>query len=170
MRFRGCIHNLTIDYATGGAVVSLIAEDKTVLRWAEELKGKDVSVELKEWKEKRSLNQNDLWHKLLGLLADALGNSRARQKNIELFRYGQYDTINGRLVTFIVRDDLTDVLYESEEYHLKPTDQTKEMNGDLYRVYFKVKGSHELNTAEMAKLMDGTIADCKEAGINVDLL
>lgn len=170
MKFRGAIHNLTIDYATGRAVISLEADDKAVLRWVEELNGKPLSIELKEWKDKRSLNQNDLWHKLLAQLADALGNSKARQKNIELFRYGQYDTINGRLVPFIVRDDLTDILFESEEYHLKPTDQTKDLNGDLYRVCLKVKGSHELNTAEMTRLIDGTIEDCKEVGIHVDVL
>ena len=169
MRFKGAINNLTIDYASGDAVVSLTV-DKSVLKYAEELTGKPLLVELKEWKEKRSLNQNDLWHKLLSQLAAALGNSMARQKNIELFRYGQYDTYNGRLITFILRDDLTDMLYESEDYHLKPTDQTKEMNGDLYRVFLKVKGSHELNTAEMSRLMDGTIEDCKEVGIYVDLL
>ena len=169
MRFKGVINNLTIDYASGDAVVSLSA-DKGVLKWLEELTGKPLLVELKEWKEKRSLNQNDLWHKLLGKLAGALGNSMARQKNIELFRYGQYDTYNGRLITFILRDDLTEMLYESEDYHLKPTDQTKEMNGDVYRVFFKVKGSHELNMAEMSRLMDGTIEDCKEAGIYVDML
>ena len=169
MRFKGGINNLTIDYATGDAVVSLTV-DKSVLKYAEELTGKPLLVELKEWREKRSLNQNDLWHKLLSQLAAALGNSMARQKNIELFRYGQYDTYNGRLITFILRDDLTDMLYESEDYHLKPTDQTKEMNGDLYRVFLKVKGSHELNTAEMSRLMDGTIEDCKEVGIYVDLL
>ena len=169
MRFKGAINNLTIDYASGDAVVSLTV-DKSVLKYAEELTGKPLLVELKEWKEKRSLNQNDLWHKLLSQLAAALGNSMARQKNIELFRYGQYDTYNGRLITFILRDDLTDMLYESEDYHLKPTDQTKEMNGDLYRVFLKVKGSHELNTAEMSRLMDGTIEDCREVGIYVDLL
>lgn len=170
MRFKASISNLTIDYATGMAVVSLIAEDKTVLRWAEELKGKDLAVELKEYREKRSLNQNDLFHKLLAMLAARLGNSMARQKNIELFRYSQYDTYNDRLVTFILRDDLSEVLMESEDYHLKPTDQTKELNGDLYRVYYKVKGSHELNTQEMTHLIDGVMEDCKEAGINVDLL
>lgn len=170
MKFRGAIHNLTIDYSTGRAVISFVADDKAVLRWAEEFKDKTVAVEVKEWKEKRSLNQNDLFHKLLAQLADALGNSKARQKNIELFRYGQYDTINGRLVPLIVRDDLTDVLFESEEYHLKPTDQTKVLNGDLYRVCLKVKGSHELNTAEMTRLIDGTIEDCKEIGLNVELL
>ena len=169
MKFKASLSNLTIDYATGEAVVSLRA-DKGVLKWVEELTGKPLLVELKEWKEKRSLNQNDLFHKLLGQLAGALGNSMARQKNIELFRYGQYDTYNGRLITFILRDDLTDLLFESEDYHLKPTDQTKEMNGDLYRVFLKVKGSHELNTQEMTHLIDGVMEDCKEQGINVDLL
>ena len=35
-------------------------------------------------------------------------------------------------------------------------------NAFWYRGY---KGSHELNTAEMAKLIDGTVYECKEAGI-----
>lgn len=171
MKFRGAIHNLTIDYATGMAVVSLIAEDKTVLRWAEELKGKDVAVEMKEWKEKRSLNQNDLWHKLLGLLADALGYSKPYMKNVMLRRYGQLDTMNGKLVEFIIRESQSDMVDEYEYLHLAPTSHTITMqNGEVYRLYYKLKGSHELNTAEMSRLMDGTIAECKEAGINVDLL
>lgn len=165
MKFKAALKNLTIDYATGEAVISLTA-DKSVLKWVEELTGKPIAVELKEWKEKRSLNQNDLWHKLLGLLADALGYSKPYMKNVMLRRYGQLDTMNGKLVEFIIRESQSDMVDEYEYLHLAPTSHTITMqNGEVYRLYYKLKGSHELNTEEMARLLEGTIEDCREQGI-----
>lgn len=49
--------------------------------------------------------------------------------------------------------------------HLLPTSVTQEMNGVKYRFYFRLRGSHEYDTKEMAILIDDIIAEAKEQGI-----
>ena len=53
---------------------------------------------------------------------------------------------------------------ELEEPHLKLAKSDVENGVEVffYRVY---RGSHTYNSAEMAKLIDGTIAECKDQGI-----
>ena len=51
-------------------------------------------------------------------------------------------------------------------YHLQPTSQVREGNDNvMYRTYRLLRGSHTYNTEEMARLIDGMITMCKEAGI-----
>ena len=38
-------------------------------------------------------------------------------------------------------------------------------DGKAYRVYLLLRGSHTYNTAEMSSLIDGTVQDAKEQGI-----
>lgn len=60
---------------------------------------------------------------------------------------------------------------DSENYltykhnHLYPTDETESRKGVVYRWYIKLKGSSKYDTKEMARLIDGTVEDAKELGI-----
>ena len=38
-------------------------------------------------------------------------------------------------------------------------------NGKLYRVYVVMRGSHTYDTKEMSRLIDGTVQEAKEHGI-----
>ena len=52
------------------------------------------------------------------------------------------------------------------DYHLQPTSQVREGNdGIMYRTYKLLRGSHTYNSEEMARLIDGLIGCCKDAGI-----
>lgn len=85
-------------------------------------------------------------------------------KNLLLQRYGQLAIENDSVVSFIIRDDI-DVM-EREEIHLRITDRVRTMDdGKLYRVYLLMRGSHTYNTYEMSKLIDGTVQEAKEQGI-----
>lgn len=166
MKAKGELINLTQDYATGLPVVTFRMDSRVILPHAEGLLGKKLSIEMKEWREKRSLNQNDFWHSLLSQLAGKTGRSMAYVKNKELRRYGQFDRFGDKLIQYILPEEYGDMVDEYEYLHLYPTDHLEEMkNGKLYRLYYKLKGSHELNTEEMARLLEGTIEDCKEQGI-----
>jgi hypothetical protein len=53
-----------------------------------------------------------------------------------------------------------------DSIHLRPTTATKVLdNGKLYRVYMVMRGSHTYDTKEMARLIDGTVSEAKELGI-----
>ena len=78
--------------------------------------------------------------------------------------YGQMDTDGeNKTIFMIVRDDIQ--VEKWEEIHLRATEQTRELNGILYRVYISIRGSHTYNTKEMSTLIDGTISEAKDAGL-----
>ena len=53
-----------------------------------------------------------------------------------------------------------------DNIHLRPTAFTKVLdNGRLYRVYYVMRGSHTYDTKEMSRLIDGTVSEAKELGI-----
>ncbi|MGF7002440.1 hypothetical protein M2149_000816 [Lachnospiraceae bacterium PFB1-21] len=127
----------------------------------------DIEVEIKKATKKRSLDANAYFHVLVGKLADALGTSKPYMKNLLLSKYGQLEYDDDKLVTLIVRDDLE--MWEREEIHLRPTDKVKTLDDKrVYRVHLVVRGSHTYNSAEMAKLIDGTVQDCKDADIETE--
>lgn len=52
------------------------------------------------------------------------------------------------------------------DYHLQATSQVREGNdGIMYRTYKLLRGSHTYNTEEMARLIDGLVQCCKDAGM-----
>ncbi len=131
----------------------------------ERLKDKEkLSIEIKQYRERRSLNANAYFHVLVGKLADVVGTSKPYMKNLLLQKYGQLAIENDSLVPLIIRDDID--MMEREEIHVRPTDKVRCMDDKkLYRVYLLVRGSHTYNTYEMSKLIDGTVQDAKEQGI-----
>lgn len=131
------------------------------------LSGKDLRVTAVQWREKRSLNSNSYAHLLFGKIADVLGSSLTEVKNHLMAEYGQLDVNeDGKVSTVIIRDDIK---WDTIEWlHLKPTTRTKTLDdGKLYRVYLVIRGSHTYDTKEMSRLIDGTVQEAKELGIEV---
>lgn len=164
MKCTGRLKDISLDYFSRKAVISL-AVNEDIRQEYEKLHDKDkLSIEIKQYRAKRSLNANAYFHVLVGKLADVLGTSKPYMKNLLLQRYGQLAIENDSVVSFIIRDDI-DVM-EREEIHLKTTDRVRTMDdGKLYRVYLLMRGSHTYNTYEMSKLIDGTVQEAKEQGI-----
>lgn len=124
-------------------------------------KDKPLTIEIKQFREGRSLSANAYFHQLVDKIAKALRISTIEAKNIMLSRYGQLDND----VRHVVIDNAIDWA-KIESLHLRPTAHTKTMdNGKLYRVYLVVRGSHTYDTAEMSELIDGTVEEAKELGI-----
>lgn len=85
-------------------------------------------------------------------------------KNKLIAEYGQYETINGALVPLPLDDDID--AYDVEFVHLQPTSRTTtNQKGKVFRVNLVMRGSHTYDTDEMAKLIDGTVYEAKELGI-----
>lgn len=123
-----------------------------------------LDVEIKKHREKRSLDANAYYWLLLGKIGKITGDSKNRLHNIMLDRYGELDTMeDGSLIPFCIRDDI-DYL-EFPHPHLKPTQKTLSKGNKLYRWYYQIKGSSEYNTAEMSRLIDGVVGECREMGI-----
>ena len=163
-KFTGILKQPIIDFQSGRLTL-LFEPNEDFRETYEELKDcEKLSLEIKKYRASRSLNANAYFHVLVGKLADVLLVSKPAMKNRMLCKYGQLEYDNDKLVTFIVDDELD--VSEYEHIHLRPTSKTKTLdNGRLYRVYLVVRGSHTYDSKEMAKLIEGTISDCKDAYI-----
>lgn len=120
----------------------------------------DKKYELKEHKEKRSLNANAYFHVLVEKIAEKMLLSHTEVHNRMIADYGYADPDVG---TIILKDEIP---WERLQIHLRPTTATRMMdNGKLYRVYYVMRGSHTYNTAEMSRLISGTVEEAKALDI-----
>ena len=168
MKFTGDLRKPLIDCDTMRPLI-IVAPDDDFSQAYEELKdcGK-LSLEIKRYRRKRSLDANAYHWVLVGKLAKVLGMSNAEVHNMALRGYGQPEIYEGKGVYMTIPD--TDTarrkVDNAMDYHLAPTSQVREGNdGVMYRTYKLLRGSHTYNTEEMARLIDGMITLCKEAGI-----
>lgn len=112
---------------------------------------------------KRSLDANAYFHVLCDKLRQKLGISMARCKNHLIADYGQIEYLEDEPMIYKTNAP-EDFMLELETIHTKCVKVTEEngKNVYFYRVY---RGSHTYNSAEMAKLIDGTVEECKAQGI-----
>lgn len=123
--------------------------------------GQEVDIEIKEHKERRSLNANAYFHKLVDELRQKLRISFAACKNQLITSYGQIEYI-GDVPATIKTNIKPEKMREQETLHCMPINVGDEEGVFWYRVY---RGTHTYNTKEMSILIDGTIEECKEQGI-----
>lgn len=111
--------------------------------------------EIKEHREKRSLNANSYAWSLIGKIADVLKISKDECYLTMLKAYGQ-----SQLVSVLADIDVTGYF----KYY-EPVASVKLQGKDFvhYRVY---KGSSEYDTREMAILIDGIVQEAKELEID----
>ena len=114
---------------------------------------------------RRSLSANNYFYALCTKIAEKLRISLNEVHNQMLSRYGYPEYIDDKIVYFILPDKVD--VNKLEGVHLKATSKTQVLdNGDLNRVYIVMRGSHTLNSVEMARLIDGVISEAKELGID----
>lgn len=168
MRLTGRLKEPIIDYITGR--LTILFEPNEDFRQAyEELKDcEKLSLEIKRYRRKRSLDANAYYWVLIGKLAKALELSNPEAHNMMLCRYGQPELFEGKAVYTTIPDteEAEVKVANATDYHLQPTSQVREGNdGIMYRTYKLLRGSHTFNSEEMARLIDGLIGCCKEAGL-----
>lgn len=121
--------------------------------------------DLTEHKEnkKRSLDSNAYFHVLCDKLRQKLNISMARCKNHLIADYGQIEYIDEEPMIYKTNAP-EDYMMELETIHTKCV-KVSEENGHpifFYRIY---RGTHTYNTEEMAKLIKGTVEECKAQDI-----
>ena len=152
------LNDIGFDFNTGQRSVTM-----TVDYMPEELNnmvGKKVKCEVKSYNPGRSLNANALFHLIVSLISDSVGESQAFVKNQLLRDYGQFDT---NFPTMLLKDDIDPA--EFETIHLKPTGKECETDGCLYREYYVMRGSHTYDSKEMRTLIEGAKRELDQLGI-----
>lgn len=122
----------------------------------DDYKDKDLDIEIKEHKEKRSLNANALLWKLCNELGNRLRISKEEVYLNALRHYGQSEIVSV--------ETSVNVKGYFKYYDEIGTGTVKGKDFTHYKVY---KGSSEYNTSEMSVLLDGVVGEAKEQGIQV---
>ena len=155
---------LTHEYGRGWVLCFDVDSESTGLAKLAVDKHKDGYVDLTvdKWSDKRSLQANAYFHVLVGKIAEKLTISKAKAKNILLGKYGQREMVDDGPLIISILENVD--MYEREDIHCIPVGHGV-VNGRDFTHWALVRPSHEYDTKEMAALIDGTIADAKELGI-----
>lgn len=130
----------------------------------EQLVGKDLAIEIKQYRKKRSLNANDYYWQLCTKIAEKRGVSKTEMHNVLLSEYGTESMIDGAL-EWSVKDKRFDWT-RSVDCHYRPSGyNVTTKDGAQLPIYWVIRGSHTYDTAEMARLISGTVYEAKEHGI-----
>lgn len=166
MEFTGKVIGAARDYSTGKYSITFeVNEGYAMQHGYDKIKElPKLSVKAVRFTGRRSLDANAYFHVLVGKIAEALVISKVRCKNILIGRYGQQEFLDDKQPCILKSNIPVEKMLEQEFLHCVPF-KTRQENGiDL--VFYKVyRGSHTYDTREMSCLIDGTVAEAKEMGI-----
>lgn len=133
--------------------MKLVGNKNKIITWL--LNQEDKIFEIKEYKEKRNLDQNAKYYKLLNELALTL------KIGTEELHFEMLKNYSVRYQILIPKNiELRGIKY----YELKKTIKKDNKLFNIYEVYVP---SHELKTDEFAMLLNGLIEECREQNIEV---
>lgn len=168
MKFTGRLKEPIIDYITGRLTI-LFEPCEDFRQTYEELKScEKLSIEIKRYRRKRSLDANAYYWLLVTKLSGVVGMSNLEVHNMMLRGYGQPEIYEGKGVYLTIpdTDEARTKADNATDYHVLPTSQVRTGDdGVVYRTYKLLRGSRTYNTAEMSRLIEGIISECKHAGI-----
>lgn len=166
---RGRLIDITKDLLTGEFQLRLAV--RTIPSGVERLREEtDLSITMTKWRERRTLTANAYYWVIVTKLSEISGFSNARVHNMLLSRYGVLEQMEGETLTVMIpnTDEAAEDVLEKEIYHLKPTSHVKQgKNGQMFRAYYLMKGSSDMDTKEFSRLLDGAIDEAKACGIDV---
>ena len=128
--------------------------------------GEEYDVTVKRRSAKRSLNANNYHWVLCEKIAKKLRTSKYEVHNQIMCDYGtDWLDADGKHVYVMMKDDGS--YLRSETMHYRPTDAVEDRKGVQYRWFILLLPSHLMDSTQMAELIDGTVADARELGIDV---
>ena len=131
----------------------------------ERLQGQELDVEIKKHREKRSMNANSYFHVLVNKIAAETGGSDETVKRRLVVAYGAIDTYDDGLKIGFKLPASVDV---DKIYPYVRCFDTREENGKLFKCYLVYKHTSDMDSKEMARLIDGAVAEARELGIETD--
>jgi hypothetical protein len=133
-----------------------VAELKEILA-----KGKELAVEVKQYRHKRSLDANSYAWVLIGKIAKAWQPPVPEDEvYIEMLkRYGQSER---QLVSVVA--EAADVIYRATKNHCVEVGES-ELGDKTFKHFRILIGSSQYDTKQMATLIDGIVSEAKELDI-----
>ncbi|MGM9598651.1 MAG: hypothetical protein ACI3VY_01890 [Faecousia sp.] len=129
------------------------------------LKEVDVDVNIKKFRAKRSKDANAYFHVLVNAIAEARGLGDDEVKRELIVEYGVVARDGDGLVVGAKLPASVDIdrIYPYTRMYKQVTE-----NGKTFKCYMFYKHSSDMDTKEMARLIDGAIFTAKELGIDTD--
>lgn len=162
MEFTGKIAGINVDWQTGRYAVTFTCNEPSAVKQNYD-KLKDIEIlDIKAVKhrKKRSLDANAYFHVLVGKIAEVLTISKAKAKNMLICRYGQPQLLPDGAPMIYKTNAPEEFMWEQETLHAIPI--RYDGKATFYKIY---RGSHTYDTKEMSLLIDGTVMEAKELGI-----
>lgn len=131
----------------------------------QKLKDADVEVEIRKFRLKRSKNANAYFHMLVGKIAEARGLGIEEVKRLLVTEYGTLARDEDGLLIGLKLPASVD---PTRVYPYTKFIEDRTENGKAYKCYLIFTQTHELDTKEMARLIDGAIHEAQELGIETD--
>lgn len=159
MKTTGKIVGANIDFRTGKPTISFEVNEKSDFElMVDEMRDiEKLSIEIKPFRVKRSLNANAYAWKLIGEIADIVRASKEEVYLEMLKRYGQSEIFS--VLSHIPFGEYVKYYEEAGESIL---------NGKRFTHYKVFKGSSEFDTREMSILIDGIVSEAKGLGIQTE--
>ena len=166
MELTGKLQAVSIDLATNKLNVTIQANEEARFL-ADEIRPlsdcEKLSVVIKKWHKKRSLDANAYYWVLVSRIAEKLRISKDEVHDMMLGRYGQVEREeDGTAVILSVLEHID--MAKLEGIHVKPIGRGT-VGGKKFTHYLLLRGSHTYDTKEMSVLIDGVVSEAREMGI-----
>lgn len=127
--------------------------------------GKQLSVEIKQYRPHRSLDANSYAWQLISKIAEEMSKDRGTIYSKEdiyiemLKRYGQREP---QLLSVVAEG--VDMIYRATNNHCVEVGES-ELNGKVFKHLAILIGSSQYDTKQMSALIDGIVQEAQELGI-----
>lgn len=146
-------------------IVTFITENRINGDVFDELAKVDCDIEIRKHRNIRSKNANAYFHVLVNKIAAETGESDEEVKVRLITSYGALArTSEGTYLMFLLPKDADATDY----YKYAVLFDQREVNGTTVNMWKVYKDSHKMDSKEMAHLIDRTIMEAKELGIETE--
>lgn len=159
MKSIGTIEDISIDYKTQKPKILLVLNERECISSLEELKEDKLSVEIKKYRNKRSLDANAYMWVLISKLEEKISISKDIIYKDAIRNIGVYEVIP-------VKNEAVDRFIEAwTKNGLGWVCETTKSKLEGYTNILAYYGSSTYDTAEMSRLIDLIVQECKQFNI-----
>lgn len=158
----GTLQDISIDYKTNKPKITLLLDTRDSIPSLEELKEDKLSVEIKKYHKKRSLDANNYFWKLLSEYCeekgiDTIEEYKERVKRLGIFRVSR---VEAKDVEALKKSwENWGTAWFCEVY------DTEFLGNIEFKILHLYYGSSSFNSKQMSRLINDLVEDCKEVGI-----
>lgn len=160
----GRVKDISRDWQTDKLIISFLVDASPSEEVQRLTTLEKLSIKAVKYSEKRSLSANAYFHVLVGKIATAVNSTNTEVKNRLIREYGAFEYLGDQIPIFKLKAEYAENMLNREDIHVKPVGREYSDGCEWVQFAF-MRGSHTYNTAEMARLIDGTVEEAKELGI-----